>query len=67
MSLLTSYQGARTSSVLMGNGSVALILGVGTVEQAAFREDYRLEERAACSVNKQEPQQRVLAMSRWLL
>jgi hypothetical protein len=32
VSLFTSYQGARTSFVLMGNGSAASILGVGTVE-----------------------------------
>ena len=32
MSLLTSYQGARTSSILMGNGSAAPVLGVRMVE-----------------------------------
>ena len=30
--LFTSYQGERTCSVLMGNGSAAPALGVGTVE-----------------------------------
>jgi len=32
ISLFTSYQGERSSSVLMGNGSIVPVLGVGTVE-----------------------------------
>ena len=32
ISLFTSYQGERSFSVLMGNGSAAPVLGVGTVE-----------------------------------
>ena len=32
ISLFTSYQGERSSSILMGNGSTAPVLGVGTVE-----------------------------------
>jgi hypothetical protein len=32
MLMFSSYQGARASSILMGNGSAAPVLGVGTVE-----------------------------------
>jgi hypothetical protein len=32
ISLFTSYKGDRTSSVFMGNGSIAPVFGVGTVE-----------------------------------
>ena len=32
MSMFSSYQGAQVSSILMGNGSAAPVLGVGMVE-----------------------------------
>ena len=53
ISLFTSYQGVRTSSVLMGNGSTAPVFGVGTVElKLRSGKIVHLKERAACSVNK---------------
>ena len=32
LSMFSSYQGTRSSSILMGNGSAASVLGVGTVQ-----------------------------------
>jgi len=48
-------QGARTSSILMGNGSAASVLGVGMVDlKLSSGKDCPFEERASCSNNKQE-------------
>jgi hypothetical protein len=55
MSLFSSYQGARTSSILMGNGLAASVLGVGMVDlKLSSGKDCPFEERASCSNNKQE-------------
>ena len=53
MSLFSSYQGAWTSSILMGNGLAASILSVGMVDlKLSSGKDSPFEERASCSNNK---------------
>ena len=51
-SLFSSYQVGGTGALLMGNGSHAYVLGVGTV--ILFRKDSVAEERAACPLHQKE-------------
>ena len=71
MSLFTSYHEPHSFLALV-KGSASFVLGVGTVEPKLSSGKMRnrsaafvLEERSACSVNKQEPYLRVLVMSIW--
>ena len=58
ISLFSSYQARGTSSLLMGNGSHARVLGVGTVNlKFTSGEDRAAEERAACPHHQEESSQ----------
>ena len=52
ISLFSSYQVGRTSSLLMGNGACAAVCDVGTVDlKLYFGKDRAAEERATCPLN----------------
>jgi hypothetical protein len=55
ISLFASYQVWRTGALLMGNGSRAHVLGVGTVVlKFTSVKDGGSEERAACALHSEE-------------
>jgi hypothetical protein len=54
-SMFTSYQVRRSGALLMGNGSRAHVLGVGTVfSKVYFGKDVAIKERAACALYQEE-------------
>jgi hypothetical protein len=52
--LFSSYQVGRSGILLMGNGSCAHVLGVGTVILKFTREDSATKECATCSLYKEK-------------
>jgi hypothetical protein len=55
VSLFSSYQVGRTSSLLMGNGAHAAVHGVGMVDlKLTLEKDRAAKERASCPHNKEK-------------